>query len=127
MNLLEASFDDCEGSQFDLRQDDDGAFGLGGSLGGAAGEDAEEEEESSNPTHFPIKKLSEVFDTCAKAEGNMKVYLRVRPTATGRAPAAAAAESTITVESDTSIMTNAPDSSKRAQYTKTEERHYVRV
>lgn len=69
------------------------------------------------------KKLSEVFDTLATkgaSDGSqmMKVYLRVRPVSSK-------AETTITIESDTSIVTNAPDSSKRAQYTKTEERHYV--
>ena len=52
------------------------------------------------------------------ANGGMKVYLRVRPIKSKE-------EGTITVESDTSIVTNAPESSKRAQYTKTEARHYV--
>lgn len=64
----------------------------------------------------PIKKLSDMFDSCIKPESHMKVYLRVRPTSKS--------ESTISVESETAIVTNAPDSSKRAQYTKTEERHY---
>lgn len=27
----------------------------------------------------PVKKLSEAFDNCVKSEGNMKVYLRIRP------------------------------------------------
>ena len=114
MNLLEASFDDCEHSQFDLRSDENDDINVFDNM------DLQQDHEDA--THFPIKKLSEVFDTCAKAEGNMKVYLRVRPTVSR-----AAGDSTITVESDTTIITNAPDSSKRAQYTKTEERHYVRL
>lgn len=75
-----------------------------------------------NPTQVPVKKLSEIFDTCVnkacEGENGMKVYLRVRPT---NKP-----ESTIVVESETSIVTNAPDTSKRALYTKTESRNYVR-
>ena len=70
--------------------------------------------------HIPIKKLSTVFDGMVKPDENgMKVYLRVRPIK-GKE------ESTITVESDNCIVTNAPESSKRAVYTKTESRHYVR-
>jgi len=73
---------------------------------------------------FPIKKLSDVFDNCAKSmpEGSMKVYLRVRPSSS-KVPM----DCTIKVESDTTLVTNAPESSRRAQYTKTEERHYVRI
>ena len=120
MNLLEASFDDCEHSQFDLRSDENDMMG---DMMGAAGDYNDDATmDVAESTSFPIKKLSEVFDTCAKAEGNMKVYLRVRPAAS---KAAGEGVSTITVESDTSIVTNAPDSSKRAQYTKMEERHYV--
>ena len=70
--------------------------------------------------HIPIKKLSTVFDGMVKPdENNMKVYLRVRPFKSKE-------ESTITIESDTTIISHAPESSKRAQYTKTESRHYVR-
>ena len=65
----------------------------------------------------PNKNLSNVFDGCMGNDGGMKVYLRVRPIK--------AKEETIVVESDTTIVTNAPESSKRAQYTKTEARHYV--
>jgi hypothetical protein len=73
---------------------------------------------------FPIKKLSEVFDACmntAQAQETMKVYLRVRPSSAGKGT------STIEIDSDTSIVTQAPESSKRAQYTKMERRQYVRV
>jgi hypothetical protein len=66
----------------------------------------------------PKKNLSDVFDGCMVANGGMKVYLRVRPIK-------AKEETTVVVESDTTIVTNAPESSKRAQYTKTEARHYV--
>ena len=74
-------------------------------------------------TKFPIKALDTVFDSLAPAvkseDDHMRVYLRVRPSS------GPSTESTIDVESDTSIVTKAPESSKRAQYTKTEERHYV--
>lgn len=70
--------------------------------------------------NIPVKKLSEMFDSVvSKNIGedivNMQVYLRIRPSN---------GISTIKVENDTSIITMAPESSKRAQYTKTEERHY---
>lgn len=68
----------------------------------------------------PVKKLSDAFDGCVKTfdtTSSMKVYLRVRPSSKP--------ESTIVVDSATSIVTTAPETSKRAQYTKTEERHYV--
>ena len=72
---------------------------------------------------FPIKALDTVFDSIAPAvkseDDHMRVYLRVRPSS------GPSTESTIDVESETSILTKAPESSKRAQYTKTEERHYV--
>jgi len=87
--------------------------------GGGMQEMLEESESSKCHQAYPVKKLSEVFDTCAKAEGNMKVYLRVRPASDK------SGETTISVESTTSIVTNAPESSKRAIYTKMEERHYV--
>jgi len=72
---------------------------------------------------FPIKKLSEVFDACMsapQAQETMKVYLRVRPSSAGKGT------STIELDSNTSIVTQAPESSKRAQYTKMERRQYVR-
>lgn len=77
-----------------------------------------------NPSErIPVKKLCEMFDTIARSEptastGNgLKVYLRVRPIPDK-------IENTISIESDTMITTNAPESSKRAQYTKKEERNY---
>ena len=75
-----------------------------------------------------VKKLSDAFDNCVKSENHMKVYLRIRPVATaatGKTSASNTENSTISVQSDTSIITTAPDTSKRAQYTKLEERHYV--
>lgn len=74
--------------------------------------------DEDNSARIPVKKLADLFDTCAnKNDDGMKVYLRVRPTSKP--------ESTIFVESEQTIVTNAPDSSKRALYTKTESRHYV--
>ena len=66
-----------------------------------------------------VKKLSEAFDGCIKTGNDeyMKVFLRVRPISKG--------ESTIVVDSDFSILTNAPETSRRALYTKTEARNYV--
>lgn len=80
--------------------------------------------------NIPIKKLSSVFDNMISKQnsnidetinsnGSMKVFLRVRPIKNKDSI------STVTIESDNSIITNAPESSKRAQYTKTESRHYV--
>lgn len=72
-----------------------------------------------HPQSIPVKKLCDSFDNCVpkpNEETGMKVYLRVRPTK---------GDSTITVDSDCSIITTAPDSSKRALYTKMESRHYV--
>lgn len=43
---------------------------------------------------IPVKKLSDAFDSCAKGEGSMKVYLRIRPISNK-----SNFESTITVES----------------------------
>lgn len=87
--------------------------------------------------NIPIKKLSVEFDNFANPiilktnlndevtnnivsdkETNMKVFIRIRPTDK------TSDTNTITVLSDTTIVTNAPESSKRAQYTKMEERHY---
>lgn len=74
--------------------------------------------DEDNSARVPVKKLADLFDNCAsKNEDGMKVYLRVRPSSKP--------ESTIFVESEQTIVTNAPDSSKRALYTKTESRHYV--
>ena len=47
----------------------------------------------------PVKKLSDAFDSCAKSEGQMKVYLRIRPIS-----AKCMSESTITVDSGTSLF-----------------------
>lgn len=71
---------------------------------------------------IPIKKLSDEFDLAAsgsKSDDSMKVYLRVRPIGS-------IGDSTVKIDSDTAISTSAPESSKRALYTKTEERRYVR-
>lgn len=47
----------------------------------------------------PVKKLSDAFDSCAKGEGQMKVYLRIRPIS-----AKCMSESTITVDSGRSSL-----------------------
>eukprot|EP01038_Epipyxis_sp_PR26KG_P015059 gene15059-20263_t len=70
---------------------------------------------------MPNKKLCEAFDNCIKdrpAEDTMKVFLRVRPIMNK-------ADCTITVDSQYAITTTAPDSSKRALYTRTDARNYV--
>ena len=84
---------------------------------------AEFPEDDAPGMNIPIKKLSDMFDSVVNKNiassddiVNMQVYVRIRPTSNG--------SSTIKIESDTSITTIAPESSKRAQYTKTEERHY---
>lgn len=64
-----------------------------------------------------MKRLAGAFD---EVNTNMKVYLRVRPFK-GKD------EGTIKIESENSIITVAPEQSKRAQYTKTESRNYVSV
>jgi len=112
--LIDSSFDNMEQLEFPLSAEDDGS----------------QSGEGQTAESFPIKKLSDVFDNCAKSmsEGNMKVYLRVRPSSSSKQSVGAGgveSGSTINIESDTSIVTNAPESSKRAQYTKMEERHYV--
>jgi hypothetical protein len=86
--------------------------------------DGENGNQDNDPSvKFPIRQLNTMFDSCAQVDKpedeQMRVFLRVRPF-TGKQT-----DSTITVESDTSIVTNAPENSKRAQYTKMEERHYV--
>lgn len=73
---------------------------------------------------IPVKKLSGAFESCLPAQppaedSSMRVFLRVRPMKSS------SDESTITIRSENTIVTNAPESSRRAQYTKTEERHYV--
>jgi hypothetical protein len=85
-----------------------------------------------NGADYPIKKLQGSFEDAASKRSTssglsgsldnssgMKVYLRVRPSS------GAKAESTVHVISDVAIKTIAPQMSKRAQYTKTEERKYV--
>lgn len=67
---------------------------------------------------IPVKKLSTAFEGCIKPDDHMKVYLRVRPTKSKD-------DGTVIIKSDTEITTNAPESSKRAQYTKTDSRHYA--
>ena len=48
---------------------------------------------------IPVKKLSDAFDSCAKGEGNMKVFLRIRPM-----PSKCTTGSTIVVESGNIIF-----------------------
>lgn len=67
---------------------------------------------------LPKKKLSQEFEGCIKSDEFMKVFLRIRPISSK-------SESTILAESDTSILTTAPESSRRAQYTKLEYRNYI--
>jgi hypothetical protein len=57
---------------------------------------------------IPKKKLSQEFEGCIKSDEFMKVFLRIRPISSKT-------ESTIIAESDTSILTTAPESSRRAQ------------
>jgi hypothetical protein len=85
---------------------------------------AEFPEGDEEPKKFPIKKLQMSFDDLAKQPSNsennnsMRVSVRVRPLEKGK-------EGTIRIASDSEIVTTAPEASRRAQYTKTEERHYV--
>lgn len=80
-------------------------------------------EDDGTEFNYPIKKLQGSFDSVAKISNcetnTMKVYLRVRPSSSSKA------ESTVQVLSETAIKTIAPQVSKRAIYTKTEERKYV--
>jgi hypothetical protein len=74
-----------------------------------------------NPKKLPIKKLKGSFDDVAKSnsdEGCMKIYIRVRPSTKS--------DMTMKILSDVSIAACAPEESKRALYTKMEERVYVR-
>ena len=87
----------------------------------------------------PIKEKQEVKEEIKEGPTYMKVYLRVRPIKDSSTKAIThththtkepkeeekARASTITVQSDTSIVTQAPALSKRAQYTKLEERNYT--
>jgi hypothetical protein len=84
---------------------------------------AEFPEGDEEPKKFPIKKLQMSFDDLAKPpipenSNAMRVSVRVRPLEKGK-------EGTIRITSDSEIVTTAPEASRRAQYTKTEERHYV--
>ena len=72
---------------------------------------AEFSEADARESLLPVRKLKDSFD---EAAGQLKVYLRVRPSSTKT-------ESTVNIVSDTSIITTAPETSKRAAYTKTEE------
>jgi len=81
----------------------------------------EEESTQSSSNNIPIKKLSDIFDDCVQTQANdshFKVFLRVRPLVNK-------GENTVSIVSDNTIVTHAPDVSKRAQYTKKEERHYA--
>ena len=74
----------------------------------------------------PIKKLSEDFDNVMNSSENMKVFLRIRPPASKSSEASSnLISSTMNILSNTTVMTTAPESSKRAQYTKKEERLYA--
>lgn len=76
---------------------------------------------SDGPRMAPVpKKLIDSFEDAAKVESSLKVFLRVRPSSHTNS------ETTVRVVSDTEIVTVAPEASKRAQYTRTEERQYVR-
>jgi hypothetical protein len=79
------------------------------------------EEDEVSVSSNPVKKLEGSFDTIAKIEGTvsqLRVFLRVRPISERQ-------ESTISVDTETSIVTSAPEISNRAKYTKTEERSYT--
>lgn len=79
------------------------------------------EEPTVSSSGHPIKKLSDIFDDCVQTQTNdshFKVFLRVRPLVSK-------GENTVSIVSDNTIVTHAPDVSKRAQYTKKEERHYA--
>lgn len=86
---------------------------------------AEFPEGDDEPKKLPIKKLQMSFDDLAKPSNpensqsnSMKVYVRVRPLEKGK-------EGTIRITSENTLVTTAPEASRRAQYTKTEERYYV--
>lgn len=52
---------------------------------------------------IPVKKLSEAFDNCARGDGGMKVFLRIRPMSASSSSIFSASESTIIVESGNEI------------------------
>ena len=81
---------------------------------------AEFPEGDDNPDKIPIRKLLDTFENIAKTDQSLKVYLRVRPVLDG-------VENTIKIINDNTILTNAPDSSNRARFTKLEERLYVTI
>lgn len=68
----------------------------GGSIGDIIAEFPEGDEMPGQL--IPVKKLSDAFDSCVKAEGGMKVFLRIRPM-----PSKCTTASTIVVESGTII------------------------
>lgn len=78
-------------------------------------------EDDQTLSSIPVKKLEGSFDNIAKNDNivsQLRVFLRVRPISERL-------DNTITVDSDTSILTTAPVISNRAKYTKTEERSYT--
>jgi hypothetical protein len=64
------------------------------------------------------KSLSSTFESCIKGEdaGGMRVFLRVRPTIN---------QSTAVIDDARLITITAPESSKRAQYSRVESKQYV--
>jgi Kinesin motor domain len=77
-------------------------------------------DDDATVSSIPVKKLEGSFDTIAKNDtvvSQLRVFLRVRPISGNL-------ESTITVHSDVSIVTTAPEISNRAKHTKMEERSY---
>ncbi len=111
MDLLDTSFDDSEGM--------DASDVIATELYGHQNKDFE------LATQQHIKKLSEAFEGCIRSDNTlMKVYLRIRPIVMIN-NSKSEVISTIQVNNATTITTTAPDTSKRAQYTKTEERNYV--
>lgn len=76
--------------------------------------------DDDDSTVVPInKKLEDCFDNLASKPSNshLRVFLRVRPVSDST-------ESTMTSFTDTCIVTTAPNDSKRAKFTKLEERNY---
>jgi hypothetical protein len=111
MESLETSFDGSDGL--------DASSVLADELYGLSAKDVDYQ------TQQHIKKLSEAFEGCVRNDSSqMKVFLRIRPMQTTGSNRSEQA-STIQVNNATTITTVAPDNSKRAQYTKLEERNYV--
>ena len=78
-------------------------------------------DDDNSVSSIPVKKLEGSFDNIAKNESlvsQLRVYLRVRPISEKL-------DSTISLESETTIITTAPEISNRAKYTKMEERTYT--